>query len=893
MTKPKDPTPRPDKSEQTCPACGVPLMEGALFCATCGAKVKEKDAPAATVDALIETIREETSPGMAKKRRQVRGSRIPIAWVAAVFGGLALILLVISVVFLAFSEGDGGFLGGGQSGLGDPVPVVEKREQKVSSGGGEASLGTINIAVPQGLVEGESELSIAQVDPNDLPVESPEGLIGEVYALDWEPGTSIDEGPVKVNFKYDPEDLPAGVSEDYLAILKFDGTDWLRLPSAVDTSTHTVTAEVTYFSLFSLSDLEQFLQSELESGLSWLLEPDRLAENVQFTGRVSYTVVEFANDTNPKIVPASNMRYALIDSNAGILHSGWLDSDGGFTFTLPKGKDVGFDLEIVVRIYSVMKGVGTVVTHTGPARAKYAYDSPSLYYDLPFDAPGDFIGFGSIVIPEEKSGPFNILHAVKQGYEYVQENGAGYEPDPVEVVWCCSGNKDYGTSYDPDNGYMYLTQNPQTAYDDDLVLSLYGQHVLFWMYQGQPHDCPLESGKPNKRTTECNAWVQGWGYFFSSLVRSTPMYEIYEDKFQQVQESHDLENEILGTTARFPGAVANVLWDMVDSPSDGEKIEVPVVNLFLLLTDYGFQIDSLTAFYDFWRLEYGDDQPTCLLFADWDIVEPVDCGPIGPPSVEEQPQPAEEESVVLGDLSYDDVVEGYLEAGEQEVWRFEGEQGEVVTIEMWGEYVDEDLDPYVTLLQESDNRVVAQNDNFAQGSLDAVIYSLTLPKDGKYLIVAEAGSGSGKYLLTIYPMEAPPSDELPPSTETEPSDEMILGVIKASGAPKTWTVEIPSDFTRVEIASYGAGKEEETNAYGGWKAWLKVNGEFAYDWVKYVEGKDAVYHDYILGEEVYGRSGVGAYIDVTSLIHSGENEITFYHYTSGDGIGIKLRITRD
>jgi hypothetical protein len=892
MNKPKDPKPKPVKSEQTCPACGQPVIEGALFCSACGANLKEKDTPAATVDDLTESIRKELTPERQKKRRRVQGSRIPMVWVALAFGGLALVFLVISIVFLAASEG-GGLLGGGQSGPGDLVQVVEKHEQKLTSAGGEASLGAISIAVPQGLVEGETELMIAQVEPDSLTAEPPQGLIGEIYTLDLEPGTSIDEGAVEVTFQYDPEDLPAGVSEDYLSILKFDGTDWLRLPSTVDPSTHTVTAEVNDFSLFSLSDLEQFLQSELESGLSWLLEPDRLAEDVTIAGNVSYTVVEYANDSNPKIVPASNMRYALLDSNAGILHSGWLNSDGGFTFTLPKGKDVGFDLEVVIRVYSVMKDVGTVVTHTGAARAKYSYDSPSVYHDLPLDAPGDFIGFGSIVIPEERSGPFNILHAVQQGYAYIQEYGAGYGPDPVEVVWCCSGNKDYGTSYNPDSGYLYLTQNPQTAFDDDLVLRLYGQHVLFWLFQGQPFDCQLESGNPNKRTNECNAWVQGWGYFFSSLVRSNPVYEIYENKYLQVQESHNLESEILGTTARFPGSVANVLWDMYDSSKDGEEIEVPVLNMFLLLAEYGYQIDSLTAFYDFWRIEYGEDQPICLLFADWDIVEPVDCGPIGPAVAEEERQEvSEEEGLVLGDLSYDDVAEGYLETGEQEVWRFEGEEGDVITIEMWGEYVDEDLDPYVTLLQESDNRVVAENDNFAQGSLDAVIYSLTLPRDGMYLILAKAGSGSGKYLLTIYPMEAPPQEESP-STETEPSDEMTLGVIKASEAPKTWTVEIPSDFTRVEIASYGAGKEEETHAYGGWKAWLKVNGEYAYNWVRYVEGKDAIYHNYILDEDVEGRSGVGEYIDVTSLIHPGENEITFYHYTEGDGIGIKLHITRD
>jgi hypothetical protein len=885
-TKRRTPHPR----AELCAKCDQPILEGASFCGNCGAKV-ERDKPGDSPRAL----KQKSGADQDKQQRSIRigdGRTIPIPWILAVVGALGIGFIICLVAVFTLTDFGGGFFNVMSERPGDLVSILETREQILSSEGGVLSFGEVDVTIPEGMVEGDVELVFAQVDPESIPVSPPDGALGETFALEWEPGSRTEARPMQISIQYDESALPNEVLEEDLTILKFDGIDWMRIPTSVDPVTNTVYAEINHFCLFSLADLGELAWEGVRS-LASRPAPDTIPHDVNVTGQVSYTVVEYVGDINPKGIPASHLRYALIDSDAGILHEGALDADGGFQFTLKEGKDVGFDLEIVLRVYAEDEDVGAVVTHTGPARAVYAEDSPIIAYDLPFDQPGNTIPFGNIVFSEEKSGAFNILNAMKLGHTYLRTLDSSLTPDPAEAVWCCSSGKDYGTTYDIEDGYLYLSQQPQRAYDTDLVLRMYGLHVLHGLYNGKPANCEIEEVSPTKRTNTCNAFVQGWGYFFSSLVRDEPSYETYENQFLDLQESYNLENEILGSAARYPGTVMTVLWDLYDAQNDGEDITVPKADIFYLLKEYGIQVDSITSFYNFWTTEYETEQPFCLLFAEWDIVEPVDCGPIGPPQSDEPEGEQDQDGIVLGELQYGDVTGGELASGDQEVWRVQGHAGDVVTIEMWPEYTDQSLDPFVILIQEWDDRVAAQNDNIADGSLDAMIYRTTLPEDGSYLIIARAGKGSGNYLLTIYREDAADSegDEVP-SDEPSEAEMILLDPIAASAAPGSWTITLPEGYSHVEIASYGAGDVEEVNAYGGWKAWLKVNGETVYDWVRYEEGNDAVYHNYLLDEDVYGRTGRGEYLDVTRFAVPGTNEITFYHYTEGDGIGVKIRVWR-
>lgn len=98
-----------------------------------------------------------------------------------------------------------------------------------------------------------------------------------------------------------------------------------------------------------------------------------------------------------------------------------------------------------------------------------------------------------------------------------------------------------------------------------------------------------------------------------------------------------------------------------------------------------------------------------------------------------------------------------------------------------------------------------------------------------------------------------------------------------------WAYEkVTGQDVEVEVAIYGYGKEDEENMYGGWNAWLRVNGEYAWKFIRFDQKLGGIIQDYLKGEEVREVTGKDSYYD-----------ITYYHYTGGPGIGVKVRIQRD
>ena len=74
---------------------------------------------------------------------------------------------------------------------------------------------------------------------------------------------------------------------------------------------------------------------------------------------------------------------------------------------------------------------------------------------------------------------------------------------------------------------------------------------------------------------------------------------------------------------------------------------------------------------------------------------------------------------------------------------------------------DDQLDTFVILIQEWDNRVVDQNDDMQDGMPDSLIENVELPEDGKYLILAR-GDGQGDYMLWLEFTGYAPDDPPPP-----------------------------------------------------------------------------------------------------------------------------------
>lgn len=100
-----------------------------------------------------------------------------------------------------------------------------------------------------------------------------------------------------------------------------------------------------------------------------------------------------------------------------------------------------------------------------------------------------------------------------------------------------------------------------------------------------------------------------------------------------------------------------------------------------------------------------------------------------------------------GHAGYGEQVTGRLIRGSDCRYRFEGEQGAIVTITM--RRIDQTLDPRLEL-QDPDDVIVAENDDH-RDSRDSQIRSYALKLDGTYTIVAAAynDDSGGQFELAL------------------------------------------------------------------------------------------------------------------------------------------------
>ena len=87
----------------------------------------------------------------------------------------------------------------------------------------------------------------------DLP-PAPEGAYIIGCAFDYKPDGAIFNPPITMTLKYDPSLLPAGFDESKLVIASYDTATsmWVVYPSIVDTVNHTITAQISHFTMFTV-----------------------------------------------------------------------------------------------------------------------------------------------------------------------------------------------------------------------------------------------------------------------------------------------------------------------------------------------------------------------------------------------------------------------------------------------------------------------------------------------------------------------------------------------------------------------------------------------------------------------------------------------------------------
>ena len=134
--------------------------------------------------------------------------------------------------------------------LGRPggVQVQVASTRPVTSGGGtvEDEETKTKVTIPENALEEEVEIEVGTF----TVVPAGADLSGVMVYL-GPPGTTFSE-PVEVTVSYDPDNLPVGVAEEDLVMLRYDedSSEWEELPSTVNTEEQTITGLTTRFSGF-------------------------------------------------------------------------------------------------------------------------------------------------------------------------------------------------------------------------------------------------------------------------------------------------------------------------------------------------------------------------------------------------------------------------------------------------------------------------------------------------------------------------------------------------------------------------------------------------------------------------------------------------------------------
>ncbi len=160
--------------------------------------------------------------------------------------------------------------GGGGGGGGAPAPTIEATvfgvttSIKVDSQGIVQETvtftspdGRMTLTIPKGtkaLDKNGNPLTTLTININTSPPAPPTGtnIIGLAYSFG--PDGATFAPPITLTWSYDPNTLPSGVAEQDLVIAYYDAAagTWVELPGTINTTNHTITAQVSHFATFAI-----------------------------------------------------------------------------------------------------------------------------------------------------------------------------------------------------------------------------------------------------------------------------------------------------------------------------------------------------------------------------------------------------------------------------------------------------------------------------------------------------------------------------------------------------------------------------------------------------------------------------------------------------------------
>ena len=235
------------------------------------------------------------------------------------------------------------------------------------------------------------------------------------------------------------------------------------------------------------------------------------------------------------------------------------------------------------------------------------------------------------------------------------------------------------------------------------------------------------------------------------------------------------------------------------------------------------------------------------------------------------------ERVVPSEIEYGSVVSGLLISGVEDEWSFFGNEGDVITIRMTG-----DFDTYLELMDFSDYRFT-YNDDGGEGR-NSLISSFTLPITGTYTIVARGfrSSAQGDYTLELI------VDSLADDTTSTSGG----GGSSTSGDGGT-TTTIPSDgsinYGDTISANLRSGNEDEWTFSGNAGDIITISMTAGFD--TYLELMDQNGNLIMFDDD--GGQGLNSLIEFYSLPQSGTYTIIARGFSSTANGAYSLALIAD
>ncbi|AKG53595.1 hypothetical protein DGWBC_0932 [Dehalogenimonas sp. WBC-2] len=173
-------------------------------------------------------------------------------------GNYQLSLNVISTIanittpLLAGTSFTGSQIGG--YGFTGNSPFIDDSGKTVTAGMLSTENGQLSLFIPDGVYiwnsAGTVQLSLSVLSLTEPPDQSPQN--GLLFAYELGPSGSIFNPGISLTCSYTASLLPSDSIETDLYIAWWDGYQWIRLASAVDTNNHTVTTLIKHFSTYAL-----------------------------------------------------------------------------------------------------------------------------------------------------------------------------------------------------------------------------------------------------------------------------------------------------------------------------------------------------------------------------------------------------------------------------------------------------------------------------------------------------------------------------------------------------------------------------------------------------------------------------------------------------------------